>query len=206
MRRLTLTDAELVVVAEALSEATAAELLAPTSHVVARELLDRIDAKLPSATDHHPAGPATGRLLASDEILRLLLQREDRHGQAALGNEAIAGELAWKPAGTSVRELLEDLRRRGWLLARGAGPERRFELTRKARGRARALQRGAAPDDEARVSAPEEPATSARHCRRANASTRRCQTSSAVHPKTFSLCATGTTSKPTTSTDSTSLR
>jgi hypothetical protein len=87
----------------------------------------------------------------------MLLHREDRHGHATLGNEAIADELSWKPAGTSVRGLLEDLRRGGWLLARGAGPERRFELTRKGRGRARALQRaGAAPDDEARVGEPDE--------------------------------------------------
>jgi hypothetical protein len=157
MRRLTLSESELAVLAEALREATAAELLTPSSRVVARELLDRIDAKLPSAIDRHPAGRATGRLLAGDEILRLLLRPEDRYGHAALGNDAIAGELSWKPAGTSVRELLEDLRRGGWLLARGRGSERRFELTRKGRGRARALQRaGAAPDDEARVSEPDE--------------------------------------------------
>jgi hypothetical protein len=60
-----------------------------------------------------------------------LLRREDRDGHAALSNEAIAGELAWKPAGTSVRELLEDLRRGGWLRARGDGSGRLFELTAK---------------------------------------------------------------------------
>src|SRR5918994_5770751 len=99
MRRLTVTDSELAVAAEALREAMAAELLTPTSRAVARELLDRIDAKLPSATDRHPAGPAAGRVLAGDEILRLLLRREDRYGRAALSNDAIAGELAWNPAG-----------------------------------------------------------------------------------------------------------
>jgi DNA-binding PadR family transcriptional regulator len=157
MRRLTVTDAELAVTAEALREAMAAELLTPASRALARELLDRIDAKLPSASDHHPAGPAAGRLLAGDEILRLLLRREERYGRAALSNEAIAGELSWKPAGTSVRALLEDLRRGGWLLARGDGGDRVFELTRKGRGRARALQHaGAASDDEARISSPEE--------------------------------------------------
>jgi hypothetical protein len=144
-RRLTLSDAELVVVAEALREATGADLLTPGSRAVAREPVDRYDAMLPSATDQQPAGPATGRLLAGDEILRMLLDREDDHGGAALGNAAIADALSRKPAGTSVRELLEDLRRGGWLLARGAGPERRFELARKGRGRAPALQR-AAPD------------------------------------------------------------
>jgi hypothetical protein len=51
MRRLTLTDSELAVVAEALREATAADLLTSTSHAVGRGLLDRVDAKLPSATD-----------------------------------------------------------------------------------------------------------------------------------------------------------
>jgi hypothetical protein len=157
MRRLTVTDAELAVTAEALREAMAAELLTPGSRALARELLDRIDAKLPSASEHHPAGPTTGRVLAGDEILRLLLHREDRQGQATLSNEAIAGELSWKPAGTSVRSLLEDLRRGGWLLARGDGGDRLFELTRKGRGRARALQHaGAAPADEAHVSTPEE--------------------------------------------------
>jgi DNA-binding PadR family transcriptional regulator len=134
-RRLPVSDAELGVTAEALREALAAELLAPGSQRTARDLLDRVDAKLPSALDRHPAGASTGRLLAGDEILRLLLAREDRHGLGALSNEQIAGELSWKPTGTSVRELLDELRRAGWLTARGSGPERRFELTRKGRGR-----------------------------------------------------------------------
>jgi DNA-binding PadR family transcriptional regulator len=158
MRRLTLTDAELAVTAEAIREALAAELLTPSSRDTARELLDRVDAKLPSATDHHPAGPATGRLLAGDEILRQLLRQEDHHSHAALTNETIAAELEWKPAGTSVRELLDDLRRGGWLTCRGTGPERQFALTRKGRGRARSLQHAgaSAPDTEARVSEPDE--------------------------------------------------
>ena len=156
MRRLTLTDGELAVTAEALREAIAAELMAPSSRRGARELLDRLDAKLPSATDHHPAGPTTGRLLAGDEILRLLLKREERHGHAALTNEAVAGELSWKPAGTSVRELLADLQRGGWLTCTGNGPDREFALTRKGRGRARALHAGTAPDSEARVGEPDE--------------------------------------------------
>ena len=42
MRRLTLTDAEPAVTAEALREALAAELLAPSARTVAREMLDRI--------------------------------------------------------------------------------------------------------------------------------------------------------------------
>ena len=157
MRRLTLSDTELAVVAQALREATAAELLSPSSGAVARELLERVDAKLPKASDHHPAGPTTGRLLAGDEILRLLLRHEDRHGRAALGRDVIAEQLSWKPIGTSVRELLAELRRAGWLASRGAGAERRFELTRKGRGRGRALDgAGSAPDDEARVSEPDE--------------------------------------------------
>ena len=97
-RRLSFSDAELAVIAEALREALAAELLTPASQRTARELLDRVDAKLPDALDRHPAGASTGRLLAGDEILRLLLAHEDRHGWAALGNEQIAGELPWKPA------------------------------------------------------------------------------------------------------------
>src|SRR5207247_2183519 len=109
------------VIAEALSEAIAAELLSPRSIPTGRELLDRIDTKLPTAIEHHPAGPAAGRLLAGDEILRLLLAREDRYHHAALSNEQIARELNWKPAGLSVRELLEDPRRTGWLAARGRG-------------------------------------------------------------------------------------
>lgn len=57
MRRLTLTDAELAVASEAVRAALAAELLAPDSRDLALELLDRIDAKLPPASDQHPAGP-----------------------------------------------------------------------------------------------------------------------------------------------------
>jgi DNA-binding PadR family transcriptional regulator len=150
-RRLPVSDAELAVIAEALREALAAELLSPGSQSTARELLDRVDAKLPDALDEHPAGASTGRLLAGDEIVRLLLAHEDVHGWAALSNEQIADELSWKPAGTSVRELLDELRRAGWLTARGSGPERRFELTRKGRGRARDLAHaGSAPDSQAR--------------------------------------------------------
>src|SRR4051794_15306496 len=105
MRRLTLTHTELPLGAPAPRGGAAAELLSPTSFEVARELLESVDAKLPDAADHHPTGPAAGRLLAGDEILRLLLHHEDRYGHAALGRDAIARELAWKPLGTSVREL-----------------------------------------------------------------------------------------------------
>jgi hypothetical protein len=155
MRRLTLTDGELAVTAEALREALAAELLAPSSRCVARELLDRIDAKLPSANEHHPAGPmAAGCWLATRSAAPAQTRGAPWH--AALTNEAIAGELSWKPAGTSVRELLEDLRRGGWLTCTGNGPDREFALTRKGRGRARALHAGTAPDREARVSEPNE--------------------------------------------------
>ncbi len=155
--RLALNEAELAVIVEALREAIAAELLLPGSIHTAREVLDRLDARLPSAIDDHPAGPVAGRLLAGDEILRLLLAREDRYSHAALANEDIGRELSWKPAGTSVRELLEELRRGGWLAARGTGAQRRYELTRKGRGRARALHGGGgAPDSEAAVNEPDE--------------------------------------------------
>jgi hypothetical protein len=157
MRRLTVSDVELALIAEALREALAADLLSADSRATARDLLDRVDAKLPPATDHHPGGASAGRLLAGHEILRILAGREERHAHVALTNEAIARELSWKPAGTSVRELLEDLRRGGWLTCNGRGAERRFALTRKGRGRARMLQHaGSAPDDEARVSEPAE--------------------------------------------------
>jgi Mn-dependent DtxR family transcriptional regulator len=157
MRRLTVSDVELATIAQALREALAADLLSPGSRATASDLLDRVDAKLPAATDHHPGGASAGRLLAGDEILRLLARREDRYGHVALTNEAIARELSWKPAGTSIRELLEELRRAGWLTGDGRGAERRFALTRKGRGRARVLQHaGSAPDDEARVSEPAE--------------------------------------------------
>jgi hypothetical protein len=157
MRRLTVSDVELAVIAEALREALAADLLSSDSRATASDLLDRVDAKLPPATDHHPGGASAGRLLAGDEILRILTGREERYGHAALANEQITAELSWKPAGTSVRELLEDLRRGGWLTCNGRGAERRFALTRKGRGRARMLQHaGSAPDDEARVSEPAE--------------------------------------------------
>jgi DNA-binding PadR family transcriptional regulator len=155
--RLTLADSQLAVLVEALREALAAELLPPASTDGARGLLELLDAKLPSAIDHHPAGRAAGLLMAGDEILRLLLAREDRYGYAALGREAIAAELDWKPAGVSVRELLDELRRTGWLTARGQGPERLYQLTGKGRGRARALANaGTAADDEARVDSADE--------------------------------------------------
>lgn len=57
-----------------------------------------------------------------------------------------------------MRALLDDLRRGGWLSHSGAGPQRRFALTRKGRGRARSLQHAGttAADGEARVSEPDE--------------------------------------------------
>jgi hypothetical protein len=63
---------------EALREAIAAQLLSPHSVAPGRELLDPIDARLPSASYRLPAGATIGRLLAGDEILRLLLAREER--------------------------------------------------------------------------------------------------------------------------------
>jgi hypothetical protein len=47
MARLALAEAELAVIAEAIREAIAAELLAPGSRVLAHELLDRIAASCP---------------------------------------------------------------------------------------------------------------------------------------------------------------
>ena len=47
MARLTLAEAEFAVIAEAIREAIAAELLAPSSGVLAHETLDRIDASCP---------------------------------------------------------------------------------------------------------------------------------------------------------------
>lgn len=52
---------------EALRECLAAELLSPGAVATAREPLDKVDAKLPSAIDRHPAGPAAGGLIAADE-------------------------------------------------------------------------------------------------------------------------------------------
>jgi DNA-binding PadR family transcriptional regulator len=155
--RLTVTESQLGVLVEALREALAADLLPPASTDGARQLLELLDAKLPSAMDHHPAGRVAGRLIAGDEILRLLLAREDRYGYAALGREDIAAELDWKPAGVSVRELLDELRRTGWLTARGQGAERLYGLTGKGRGRARELANaGTAGDAEARADSADE--------------------------------------------------
>jgi hypothetical protein len=144
------------VLCEALREGAAAELLSTSSVATARELLEKVDAKLPSAIDHHPAGPAAGRLMAGDEILRLLLTHEDRYSYSALTNEQIA-RLDWKPAGISVRQLLEELRRSDWVAGRGKGAERRYALTRKGRGRARALaDAGQADESEVRPSEAEQ--------------------------------------------------
>lgn len=155
--RFSLDDAELAAVAEALREAAAAELLTPQSRAVAGALLERVDRRLPSATARHPAGSVTGRVIAGDEILRLLLDGEDRHGSAALSNEQIGAQLTWKPPGTSVRELLEELRRTGWVTATRDGSVWRYALTRKGRGRARELRHASgAPDSEARVDTPDE--------------------------------------------------
>jgi hypothetical protein len=50
--------------------------------------------------------------MAGDQILRLLLAHEHRHGYSALTNEQIAAQLDWRPAGVSVRQQLEELRPR----------------------------------------------------------------------------------------------
>ena len=86
------------------------------------------------------------------------MHREDRDGHAALDNEAIGRRTVMEAGRHQRRASCSRTCAAAAGCSRAApAPERRFELTRKGRGRARALQRaGAAPDEEARVSEPDE--------------------------------------------------
>ena len=66
--RLNFSERELGVLAEALRESLAGELLVPGSIEPAWELLERVDLRLPSAVEKHPAGGAMGLPAAADEF------------------------------------------------------------------------------------------------------------------------------------------
>ena len=139
-RRLTATDAELAVLCEALRECIAAELLSPSSVAIAPDCSTRSTPSSPAPSTATQPVPAAGRLMAGDEILRLLLTHEDRYSYGALTNEQIAAELDWKPAGVSVRQLLEELAGRR-LAGRGREPSVATSSPARARPRPRARRR-----------------------------------------------------------------
>jgi hypothetical protein len=108
MARLALAEAELAVIAEAIREAIAAELLAPGS-----SRTSCLTASTPAARrDRPPPGRPDDRAAARRRRDPATPARaQERDGHAALTNEQIAADLDWKPAGTSLRALLDDLRR-----------------------------------------------------------------------------------------------
>lgn len=89
------------------------------------EFLELLDAKLsPAEASHRTLGPGTGRLLLSDEILRLLAEAEDS-GRRALTRLEVDERLEHKPVGTSIRGVLDRLRRDQLIASSGSGAKNR---------------------------------------------------------------------------------
>jgi hypothetical protein len=150
--RLAVQERHLRVLERALREALAAGLLRDRELHDARELLDLVDRQLPAAEErqYRHVGPDTARLLLREEILRLLGVAED-DGRGSLTRREVDERLADKPEGTSIRGVLDELRRDKLIFERdSAGDGLGFvELTREGRARARRPPAGGDPAEHA---------------------------------------------------------
>ena len=133
--RVALSESQLRVLVRAAREALAGELLRASEVWDAYEVLELLDSKLPAAEECHPVGAVTGQLLFREEILRLLAAAEDT-GRSSLTLWEVDDRLTDKPAGTSIRRVVDELAR-AKLIAIRSGDPRQVSLTREGRARAR---------------------------------------------------------------------
>jgi hypothetical protein len=133
--RVSLSGRQLRVLVRATREALAGDLLRASEAADAYEVLELLDSKLPAAEERHPVGAVTGRLLFREEILRLLAAAEDT-GRSSLTLWEVDDRLTDKPAGTSIRRVVDELARTK-LIAIRSGDPRQVSLTREGRARAR---------------------------------------------------------------------
>lgn len=132
--RVALSGRHLRVLVRATREALAGDLLRASDVGDAHDVLELLDGKLPAAEERHPIGGVTGRLLFREEILRLLASGEDAGRMLTLWE--VDEQLSDKPAGTSIRRVIDELAREK-LIAIRSGDPRLVSLTREGRTRAR---------------------------------------------------------------------
>jgi hypothetical protein len=131
--RLTVDQRQLTLLLRCVREASAAGLLRWDEIADVGDLVELLDARLPSAEERHPAGRLAGHVLLGDEILRVLAAAEDRSRRRLMPDE-IDRRLTGKPEGSSIRSTLDRLRRDGLIsIGRGTG----VCLTSAGRARAR---------------------------------------------------------------------
>jgi hypothetical protein len=137
--RVGLSQQQLGVLVRATREALAADLVRVGDVSDAYDVLELLDSKLPAAEERHFVGAVTGRLLFREEILRLLAAAEGT-GRRSLTLWEVDDRLTDKPAGTSIRGVVDELAR-AKLIAIRSGDPRQVSLTREGRARARRLIR-----------------------------------------------------------------
>jgi hypothetical protein len=133
--RVGLSQRQLRVLVRATREPLAADLVRFGDVSDAHDLLELLDSKLPEAEERHFVGAVTGRLLFREEILRLLAAAKDT-GRRSLTLWEVDDRLTDKPAGTSIRGVVDELAR-AKLIAIRRGDPRQVSLTREGRAPAR---------------------------------------------------------------------
>ena len=131
--RLALSVHQIRLLLRCLREASAAGLLRWDELGDVADLVELLDARLPSAEERHPAGRLAGGVLLGDEILRALGAAEDE-SWGRQTQEDIDRRLGSKPEGSSIRSTLDRLCRDGLV---SFGDDGRVALTRDGRARAR---------------------------------------------------------------------
>ena len=128
--RLDLDEREARALHAGIQEALAAHLVGPDNASAARDVLDRLSAKVPSWLDRAAIGGEAGYLIAAQAVLRALATAEER-GSTLLSEHELAHALgADKPAGVSIADVLTRMRRALAASARRAGATRASSIAR----------------------------------------------------------------------------
>ena len=121
--RLALDQRSAQAVHAALMEALHAKLLEGERREAAREVLERLDRRVPGWLDTAPVGGEAGYLIAAETVLRVLVAAEDgTYARSSLAESELLRELGdAKPLGATATDVLERMLREK-LIARRRGP------------------------------------------------------------------------------------
>ena len=122
--RLALDQRSAQAVHAALMEALHAKLLEGERREAAREVLERLDRRVPAWLDPAPVERDAGYLIAAETVLRFLVAAEGRHVRPQLARRVRAAARASatsKPLGATATDVLERMLREK-LIARRRGP------------------------------------------------------------------------------------